>query len=351
MTKEVSNCFVSICFVAGITIFQGCKKEANLPSLTTAEVSNITDVSASSGGNITDNGGAKVDIRGVCWGTGNNPTITNSKTYYHKGNLSFICIISGLSPNTYYHVRAFAMNSAGIAYGNEVHFTTTGIVWASVATTVDNAFVIDNTAEAGGIITDDGGHPVTERGVCWAKTLNPTINNQAISCGKDTGRFSCFIKELQPGTLYHVRAYAITMAGIAYGADRQFTTRSLPPVETAPVTELSGTTATVGGTLRLIDVARIDCGICYWTKPSPVVYGYDGTNWILDGADWVYFIAFDSPGTGGEFRTKLTELTPGTLYYARMFARLFKNLPYPYTYFWLPHLTVYGNEVTFITSQ
>jgi hypothetical protein len=351
MNKEVSKCLFSICFVAGFTVFPGCMKEANLPSLTTTEVSNITDVSASSGGNITDNGGANVDLRGVCWGTGNNPTIKDSKTYYHIGNESFICPVTRLTPDTYYHVRAFAMNSAGVAYGNEVHFTTTPIVWAKVTTIIDPAFIIDNTADAGGIVTDDGGHPVTERGVCWAKTPDPTIKNQSISCGIDTGRYSCFIRELQPGTIYHVRAYAITMAGVVYGADRQFTTHTLPPVETAPVTELSRTTATVGGTLRLNDFARIDCGICYGTKPSPVIYGYDGANWILDGSDWVYFIGFDSPGTGGEFKVNLTELNPGTLYYARMFVRLYKNLSYPYTYLWLPHLTVYGNEVTFTTSR
>jgi hypothetical protein len=232
------------------------------------------------------------------------------------------------------------MNNAGTAYGNEVHFNTNPIVGAKVATTIDTVFVNDNTADVGGIIIDDGGHLITERGVCWATTTNPTIDNKVISCGKDTGRFSCFLKQLQPGTLYHVRAYAITMAGVAYGADRHFLTHAFPTVETTHVTDLSRTTAVAGGTLRLTGTPMIRGSICFGTKASPTIEPLGG-----EGRIW-----FDSLGIEGVFTINLTGLTPGTLYYVRTYVTFYKNMSHPYNFLWFPHLTEYGKEVTFITS-
>lgn len=89
-----------------------------LPTLTTMEVTNITVASAVSGGIITDDGGV-IATSGVCWSTTPNPTTNNDKSY--DG------LIEGLQPSTKYYVRAFATNSAGTAYGNELNFTTSEI--------------------------------------------------------------------------------------------------------------------------------------------------------------------------------------------------------------------------------
>lgn len=120
-------------FAVWMITFIGCKKDAEipnveLPTLTTAVVSGITTSSAVAGGNVTSSGGADVISRGVCWSTVHNPTVAENKTIEGNGSGTFTNSIAGLTANTIYYVRAYATNSAGIAYGNEVSFTTSPIL-------------------------------------------------------------------------------------------------------------------------------------------------------------------------------------------------------------------------------
>ncbi len=94
------------------------------PTVTTAAVSDITLISASSGGNVTANGGAAVTARGVCWSASANPTTADNHTEDETGLGSFTSSLTGLTPNTTYHVRAYATNAVGTAYGGEVTFST-----------------------------------------------------------------------------------------------------------------------------------------------------------------------------------------------------------------------------------
>jgi hypothetical protein len=96
----------------------------NLPTLTTTAISSITTTTASSGGNITTDGGAIVIARGVCWSTTTNPIVTGNHTTDGTGIGSFTSSIAGLNSGTIYHVRAYATNSVGTAYGNELILTT-----------------------------------------------------------------------------------------------------------------------------------------------------------------------------------------------------------------------------------
>jgi len=96
-------------------------------SLTTTAVSNIFLTTASSGGNIINDGGAAVTARGVCWSTSPNPTIANSKTTDGTGTGVFTSSITGLTVGTTYYIRAYATNSAGTNYGNQVSFASLGI--------------------------------------------------------------------------------------------------------------------------------------------------------------------------------------------------------------------------------
>ena len=97
---------------------------ATIPELTTATVSNITSTTATSGGNMTNGGGATITASGVCWSTTTNPTITNSKTTDGTDIGEYISPIAGLAPLTTYYLRAYATNGIGTAYGNEVSFTS-----------------------------------------------------------------------------------------------------------------------------------------------------------------------------------------------------------------------------------
>jgi hypothetical protein len=97
---------------------------ALLPTVTTTPATSVTKITANSGGDVIADGGSKITERGICWGTAVNPTISDSKSNNGTGIGTFISSISGLVANTTYHVRAFATNSVGTAYGNDVQFTT-----------------------------------------------------------------------------------------------------------------------------------------------------------------------------------------------------------------------------------
>ena len=94
------------------------------PTVTTTAISAIDKTTATGGGNVTADGGATVPARGICWSTSQNPTISGSHTTDGTGTGSFTSAMTGLTANTTYYVRAYATNSAGTAYGEELSFTT-----------------------------------------------------------------------------------------------------------------------------------------------------------------------------------------------------------------------------------
>ena len=102
-------------------------EQTTAPTVVTSAVTQITETSAVVGGNVTSDGGASVTERGVVYSTNPNPVITNlSNTILPCGSGagSFTCNLTGLQPNTTYYIRAYAVNSKGTSYGEEVSFTT-----------------------------------------------------------------------------------------------------------------------------------------------------------------------------------------------------------------------------------
>lgn len=192
-------------------------------SLTTLEVSSITDNSAMTGGDITDDGGAEVTSRGVCWSTNPNPTTDDYITTNGRGIGFFSSSITGLTINTSYYLRAFATNSIGTTYGDQQTFSTIAYVIPTISSSaVTN---INNTsATCGGDIASDGGSPVTERGVCWSSNPNPTTADSKTVDGSGAGAFNSSITGLTVATSYYVRAYATNSAGTAYGNEHNFMT-------------------------------------------------------------------------------------------------------------------------------
>jgi uncharacterized protein (TIGR02145 family) len=195
-----------------------------IPILSTTAMSNIANNTASSGGTITSQGSSAVTARGVCWSTSPSPTIANSKTTDGTGTGSFTSALTGLTANTTYYVRAYATNSNGTAYGNQLVFlTTANTQLPTVATT--NATNITNTqATTGGNVTNQGSSAVTVKGVCWSTTQNPTTANNKTVNGSGTGSYNTDIYPLTANTTYYVRAYATNSSGTAYGNQITITT-------------------------------------------------------------------------------------------------------------------------------
>jgi uncharacterized protein (TIGR02145 family) len=117
-------------------------------------------------------------------------------------------------------VRAYAINASGTAYGNEISFkTSTGLPTLTTNAVTD---IVALSAKSGGNITNDGGSPVTARGVVFGTSPNPTVNNSKTSDSTGTGQYTSTMSPLASQATYYVRAYATNSFGTAYGNQVQF---------------------------------------------------------------------------------------------------------------------------------
>ena len=296
------------------------------PTLTTTVASAITSSTASSGGAISSDGGATITAKGVCWSTSTNPTIAlTTKTNDGTGTATFTSSISSLTPGTMYYVRAYATNSVGTSYGNEITFSALALI--PTLTTTSASSITSSTASSGGAISSDGGAIITAKGVCWSTSPNPTTAlTTKTNNGTGTATYSSNINVLIPGTIYYARAYATNSVGTAYGQEVIFTTLAiLPTITTEVASSISITTANSGGTISNDGGATItDRGIVWSTITNPSIVSNQGLT---------------SNGTGiGAFTSNMTSLTHNTTYYVRAYATNSVG-------------TAYGQEIVFITSQ
>ena len=145
-----------------------------LATLITSAVSSLTNISATSGGNITSDGGANITQRGLCYGTSTNPTTANSTTNDGSGTGSFISNLAGLTASTTYYARAYATNSAGTAYGNEVSFTTTagGGGGLAIGDSYQGGFIFYLDGLGGGLIAAPTNQSASAQWGCYGTTIS-----------------------------------------------------------------------------------------------------------------------------------------------------------------------------------
>ena len=136
--EEESQCIEQPLMDSQIVVLPFSATQLRLPAVITANVTNITDNSAACGGQVTDDGGDSMTVRGVCINLLSNPTIFDRHTVDGNGMGSFTSQLTGLSSNITYYVRAYARNNLGIAYGEEESFTIPvnpdGDVWSCPGT-------------------------------------------------------------------------------------------------------------------------------------------------------------------------------------------------------------------------
>jgi pectinesterase len=205
---------------------------ASVPVLATLTTKPITDISttfATSGGVISSDGNSAITVKGVCWNKTGSPTTADSTTKDGSTSTPFSSSLTGLLAGTKYYVRAYAVNSAGTAYGNELNFTTLTVLVAPTVTTDSVKNVVNTDATGYGTVTAWGGSTITDRGICWSKSHNPTITNDYNSSGTGSGSFVTPIGGLVLGTTYYARAYATNSTGTSYGAELTFTTPAPQP--------------------------------------------------------------------------------------------------------------------------
>jgi hypothetical protein len=109
-------------------------------------------------------------------------------------------------------------------------FKVEGTGWPVALTTNAITSILTTTATGGGNITSDGGVAVTERGICWDTSPNPTTSNKKqADAGTGLGSYAEFMTGLTAGTLYYVRAYATNGIATGYGSQVSFTTLPTTP--------------------------------------------------------------------------------------------------------------------------
>jgi len=205
------------------------------PEVTTTPIYEITSTTAISGGQVTSDGGSPVTQKGVCWNITGSPTVADQKTDEGAGVGEFTTSLTSLQPNTAYFARAYATNSMGTAYGNQVTFTTLGST-PSVSTD-QMAGISYFYARCQCQVLNDGGHGITQRGVCWSTQGTPTIDDSNEVDRTGSSSFTVNLVGLKPNTLYHVRACAVNEQGVGYGIELSFTTKN-----TGTVNDIEGNT-------------------------------------------------------------------------------------------------------------
>lgn len=303
-----------------------CSKKDTLsnkvvPIVSTSVVTAIVSDGAMCGGKIISDGGDKILAAGVCWSITQNPTVTDTKTMDEIVLGAFTSKITGLAPVTIYYVRAYATNSAGTSYGNQVVVSTPGRVPTIVLTAV--SAVLGKTATSGGNVTSEGGAVVVSRGVCWSQTPNPITSNDKTYDGYGKGVFTSELTDLVPNTVYYLRAYATNSIGTAYSNEISFTTAkvSLPMVSSISARDITANSATLGGNVTNDgnDIVS-DRGVVYATTQNPTL------------ANSKYPM-----GTGlGIFSSNVTGIASKTTYYVRAYATNSVG-------------TVYGSQLGFTT--
>ena len=276
------------------------------PTVVTVSVSEVTETTAVTGGNVTSDGGGEVSARGVCWSTSQDPTVEGSHTTDGTGTGEFVSNLTDLNDNTTYYVRAYATNEQGTSYGEQMSFTTVKHIDLPEVTTVEPTEIAITSAKTGGNVTSDGGGEVTAKGVCWSTSQNPTLSDSFSTDGIGLGEYLSIINGLTINTTYYVRAYATNEAGTAYGEEFSFTTLcDLPTVITTAITNVEITTAKGGGNVTADGGAEVTArGLCWATHLEPTIED----SFLVEGAGL------------GEFTCDITGLNENTRYYVRAYA-------------------------------
>jgi len=219
------------------------------PTVTTSEVTNRSYRSATTGGEVTADGGNPVTDKGICYATHTNPKFNENNKTAGNGLGPFTVNLTGLEPNTVYHVRAYAATAADTAYGADVEFKTleSGIPIVSTKSVIWIMWPLQGEAQTGGEVLSDGGLQIIERGVCWSTQSEPTINDPHTNDGSGIGPFNSVIPwfELMPPQEFHVRAYAKNSFGVGYGLAEPFYSMCMSLIDQLEVDKILGTSVEI----------------------------------------------------------------------------------------------------------
>lgn len=213
-----------IILIISITVLSGCRKKEEVPVVTTDPVSDITGSTAISGGDITSDGSSTIISKGVCWSKVPSPTLADHKTVDGTGPGYFTSDLTNLDGAARYYVRAYASNSIGTGYGEEIEFNTIGrppSAMSSAATNIGaTAVTLNASVTANFLLTK-----VTfEYGTTTSYNDSITATQSPVK-GRASSAVTADITGLISSTTYHYRVKAVNSFGTAYSDDMTFVTK------------------------------------------------------------------------------------------------------------------------------
>lgn len=252
-----------------------------VPTVETKAASNIGENTAVSGGVVVSSGGRTVTERGLCYSfTSGGEGLTCIPG--GSGTGEFNTAMTDLLPGTTYYIVAYATNSVGTGFGEQLNFTTDITFTVPKVTTNAVTDITATTAVSGGDVIYNGGLPVTQKGICVNSTPNVNLANK-LGCtddGVDNGAFSSTLSGMNPQTTYYVRAYATNQVGTGYGEELSFTTiagSAPPPPSTPPPSGPTSPPPSSGGVqvaLVFMDGVNLDVTINGSLIPSTRSFDY-----------------------------------------------------------------------------
>ncbi|HKG05556.1 MAG TPA: fibrobacter succinogenes major paralogous domain-containing protein [Pedobacter sp.] len=246
-----------------------------LPGLKTIAITDTTSTSAKVSAEVTFDGNATVTEKGVCWGLSPEPTIDNGKIGNGGGTGAFNSEITGLAINTKYFVRAYATNSKGTAYGNQIEFSSKANLPAVTTNAIDELF--PNYAKGAMTIVGNGGSDILHSGLCWSTSQNPTTSDNKTDAGLQTPTYELVMKPLKPNTTYYYRAYATSKAGTAYGKQVNFKTGQFNYGKMVDVDGNGYRTIKIGNKTWMADNLRVTS----YRNGELIPYVVDNDSWNL----------------------------------------------------------------------
>lgn len=217
-------------------------------------------------GEITEIGNPVYSEKGFCYNKSGEPTVSDTKVVVSGtsgGAYSYSC--AGLSSNTVYYVRAYAMQGGKVLYGDTQNFSLE--VSATVVSTSSATNITSSAAVLNGSILQLGSPAYSEKGFCISQSDPPTINStkKAVNDGSATGNYKLQLSGLDYNKRYYFRAYAIQNGSPVYGEVRDFTTvYTQAEVITSDVSDIGYHTMTFNGQVIAIgDPSITERGFCY----------------------------------------------------------------------------------------
>mgnify|MGYP000741681887 CR=1 FL=1 len=308
---------VLITYIFSFLVFISCKVDEpqNSPVVITNKPSEIKLTSAIVSGEVTNEGFSAATERGIVLSeTNKKPSVSDTKFTIGYGIGAFSKALENLKVNTNYNYAAFATNSKGTSYGEIMSFTTADYTLATLSIEPSKN-ITSSTVQLTGLVSNDGGISVSERGFVLSTSTNPTVNNIKISNGKGLGAFSSVVTQLNDETTYFAKAFSINGKGISYSNEISFKTlgSKIPTVKTDLPINLTFYSAVLGG--EIIDNGNsdiIESGICFGFNPIPTYTDNLAQSTI----------------TSGNFRLLIPDLKSNFVYYFRAFAKNAKGVGY-----------------------